>query len=100
MVWSILVTWAKAERMGAMQITTPPAGIVNVGGYRFPEREMQAIVSKLDSASTLAMLPDALAGHRLAGSAADRERVQDALARLGVNPLLIGAFRESRRSAA
>jgi hypothetical protein len=84
----------------AMQITTPPAGIVNVGGYRFPEREMQAIVSKVDSASTLTMLPDALAGHRLAGSAADRERVQDALARLGVNPLLIGAFRESRRSAA
>jgi hypothetical protein len=46
------------------------------------------------------MLPDALAGHRLAGSAADRERVQDALARLGVNPLLISAFRDSRRSAA
>ena len=76
MVWSILVTWAKAERMGAMQITTPPAGIVNVGGYRFPEREMQAIVSKLDSASTLAMLPDALAaiGSRAAPPTANASR--------------------------
>ena len=58
------------------------------------------MVSQVDGDSTLATLPDALAGHRLAGSAADRQRVQEALAKLGVNPLIVDAFREPRRKVA
>jgi hypothetical protein len=84
----------------ALQVTAPPPGIVSVGGYRFSLRDLQTIVNEVDSASTVTALPDALAGHRLAGSTADPKRVQDTLARFGANPLLIGAFQEPRRPAA
>jgi hypothetical protein len=78
----------------AMVVTGPPPGVVSVGGYRFVVRELQAMVSQIDGDSTLATLPDALAGQRLAGSAADRQRVQEELAALGANPLLVDAFCE------
>ena len=62
---------------------------------------MQDFVSQVESGSgTLAVLPDALAGHRLAGSAADHDTFEDKLARLGANPLLISAFHKRRRPAA
>ena len=83
-----------------LAVTGPPSGLVGVGGYRFVVRELQEVVGKVARDSTLAALPDALAGHRLAGSAAERERVQEALALLGVNPLLVDAFRERRQAAA
>jgi len=76
----------------AMVVSGPPAGIVGVGGYRFVTRKLQTLVGPVDDGSTLAALPDALAGHRLAGSAADRARVREMLAKKGVNPLLVGAF--------
>jgi hypothetical protein len=84
----------------ALQITAPPPGIVSVGGYRFWLRALQTVVNEVDSASTLTALPDALAGHRLAGNTANRKDMQDTLVRLGTNPLLIGAFHESRHPAA
>jgi len=77
---------------GAMVITAPPPGIVSVGGYRFLTRELDAAVAGVDSAGTLAALPDALAGHRLAGSAPHRDQVEKALNERGVSPLLVGAF--------
>jgi hypothetical protein len=43
------------------------------------------------------VLPDALAGHRLAGTARDQECLRAALRDLGVNPLLIDAFRTRRQ---
>jgi hypothetical protein len=84
------------EGIAAMAVTGPPPGLASVGGYRFAVRDLQDVVGKVDSSSTLAVLPDALAGHRLAGTATDRNLVQDALTKLGVNPLLIAAFRDRK----
>jgi hypothetical protein len=81
-----------AKVLSAMIVSGPPAGVVSVGGYRFVTRKLQTLVGPVDDGSTLAALPDALAGHRLAGSAADRKRVREMLAKKGVNPLLVGAF--------
>lgn len=80
----------------AMVVTGPPAGLVSVGGYRFALRDLQDLAAQIEPGSTLAALPDTLAGHRLAGNAADRDRVRGALDRRGVNPLILGAFRERR----
>jgi hypothetical protein len=78
----------------ALVVTGPPPGIVSVGGYRFVACKLQTLVGEIDGDSTLVALPDALAGHRLAGSAIDRQRVREALAELGANPLIVDAFRE------
>jgi hypothetical protein len=75
-----------------MTITAPPPGIVSVGGYRFLMRGLEGLVAGVDSDAALAALPDAVAGHRLAGSARDRGQVAAALAAIGANPLLAGAF--------
>lgn len=74
----------------------PPAGIVSVGGYRFALRAMQELVGGIEDGSTLAALPDMLAGHRLAGAGADRDAICDALLAHGANPLLVAAFRARR----
>jgi hypothetical protein len=79
-----------------MTVEGPPAGIVSVGGYRFALREMQELVSGIEDGSTLAALPDILAGHRLAGSGSDRDAICDALIARGANPLLVAAFRARR----
>jgi hypothetical protein len=81
---------------GCLAVTGPPAGIVSVGGYRFSVRELQQIVAEIDQEGSVAVLPDALSGHRLAGLAADREAMRQALTSLGINPLLATAFRERR----
>ena len=67
-----------------------------MGGYRFVLRELQELVANAAEGSTLAALPDALAGHRLAGVSNDRNGVRRTLADLGANPLLVGAFRDRR----
>jgi acyl-CoA synthetase (AMP-forming)/AMP-acid ligase II len=77
-------------------VSGPPAGLINVGGYRFAWRELQDLLAELGAGGSLAALPDRLAGHRLAGVAADRERVGSALAARGVNPLVVAAFRDRR----
>ena len=75
-----------------MVVTGPPAGIVAVGGYRFPLHELQSLVAGVEGSGRIAVLPDALSGQRLAGSADDAEAVRAALARRGVNPLVAEAF--------
>jgi hypothetical protein len=76
-----------------MVVTGPPTGLVSVGGYRFLARELQDHVARAGDA-TLAAVPDMFAGHQLAGSAGDPDAVQKALAGLGLNPLVIAAFRD------
>jgi hypothetical protein len=79
-----------------LTVDGPPAGIVSVGGYRFALRAMQELVGGIEDGSTLAALPDVLAGHRLAGAGADRDAICDALLAHGANPLLVAAFRARR----
>ena len=80
-------------------VTGPPAGIVSFGGYRFVLSELQSLLARVGNDCTLTALPDALSGQRLAGSAPNREQVQEELAALGVNPLIVDAFRERRIAA-
>jgi hypothetical protein len=77
-----------------LAITGPPAGIVNVGGYRFPLCALLATIGHIDAGAALAALPDPLTGHRLVGTAADLDAMAAALRALGVNPLVTAAFGE------
>ena len=79
-------------------VTGPPSGIVSVGGYRVPLRELEETVARIDPQSSVAALPDALIGQRLAGVAVDRRAVQRALAAQGAQPLLTAAFAELRKN--
>jgi hypothetical protein len=79
-----------------LTISGPPPGMVGVGGYRFGLRSLTDIAAQAEPGSTVAALPDALGGRRLAGTAADRDRVREALATRGVNPLVVAAFASSR----
>ena len=79
-------------------VTGPPSGIVSVGGYRVPLRELEETVARIDPESSVAALPDALIGQRLAGVAADRRAMQRALAAQGAQPLLTAAFGEYRQT--
>jgi non-ribosomal peptide synthetase component E (peptide arylation enzyme) len=79
-------------------VTGPPSGVVSVGGYRVPLRELEETVARIDPQSSVAALPDALIGQRLAGVAIDRRAVQRALAAQGAQPLLTAAFGEQRKS--
>jgi len=75
-------------------LTGPPSGIVSVGGYRFPLRDLQDVVGRIDGDATLAALPDPLVGQRLIGNASDRSTMQAALNAVGVNPIVVAAFRD------
>jgi non-ribosomal peptide synthetase component E (peptide arylation enzyme) len=83
---------------GAISITAPPAGIMAVGGYRFPAQDLQEWARRLGQNAMLTALPDRLSGQRLAGRASDNARAREALTELGLNPLMVEAFRD--RSAA
>ncbi len=76
---------------GTFAVAGPPPGMVAVGGYRFALAELEERVRRTDSAAFVTALPDALAGHRLAGIAATDD-MRSALTALGVNPLLADAF--------
>jgi hypothetical protein len=76
----------------AMTVSGPPPGLVTFGGYRFAIAELANIISGLDASGTLAVRPDPLAGHRLAGTATNREAIRMALRGIGANPLLVEAF--------
>jgi hypothetical protein len=80
----------------AVVVTGPPPGIVSFGGYRFALRELQGLLTRIGDGSTLTALPDTLGGQRLAGTAPNRDRTQAELSKLGVNPLIVDAFRERR----
>ena len=79
---------------GAICITAPPSGIMAVGGYRFLSQDLQEWARRLGQGALLTALPDRLSGHRLAGRAQDNARARDALTELGLNPLMVEAFRD------
>jgi hypothetical protein len=79
---------------GAIAITAPPAGVMAVGGYRFLAQDLQEWSRRLGPGTLLTALPDRLSGHRLAGRALDNARAREALAELGLNPLMAEAFRD------
>ncbi|HEX5232557.1 MAG TPA: class I adenylate-forming enzyme family protein [Bradyrhizobium sp.] len=83
---------------GAICITAPPPGIMAVGGYRFLSQDLQQWTKRLGQGALLTALPDRLSGHRLAGRAQDNARARDALAELGLNPLMVEAFRDRTKS--
>ncbi len=79
---------------GGLVVTGPPAGLVSVGGYRFSMRDVQDVVAQADKDASVAALPDIFAGHRLAGDSKDRAAIRHTLAAIGLNPLIMRAFRE------
>jgi hypothetical protein len=83
---------------GALCITAPPSGIMQIGGYRFLAEDLQTWARRLGEGAMLTALPDRLSGHRLAGRASDNARARAALADLGLNPLMVEAFRDSTLS--
>ena len=80
-------------------LTGRPSGIISVGGYRFSQRELQEMISRIDQGAKLAALPYPLLGQRLIGNAADRKMVVTALAAAGINPLAVAAFTDRSRRA-
>ncbi|KWV59639.1 AMP-dependent synthetase [Bradyrhizobium macuxiense] len=84
---------------GAVSITAPPTGVMTVGGYRFLAQELQEWSRRLGQGALLTALPDRLSGHKLAGRAQDNARARDALTELGLNPLMVEAFRDRTPSA-
>jgi hypothetical protein len=82
---------------GAICITAPPSGILAVGGYRFLSQDLQEWSKRLGQGALLTALPDRVSGHRLAGRAQDNARAREALAELGLNPLMVEAFRDRVR---
>jgi AMP-binding enzyme len=90
----------RVDATGRLTIDAPPPGVVSVGGYRFVLQELQDYVATVAEGSTLAALPDALAGQRLAGAAADRAMIRDALTAIGANALVVAAFGEGRADKA
>lgn len=81
-------------------VTAPPPGLITVGGYRFVLSELESTIRKASDGAMLTALPDAVAGHRLAGISEDAETTRATLAEIGVNPLLTDAFRDRRPKAA
>jgi AMP-binding enzyme len=79
---------------GAICITAPPPGIMAVGGYRFLSQDLQQWTKRLGEGALLTALPDRVSGYRLAGRAQDNARAREALAGLGLNPLMVEAFRD------
>lgn len=79
---------------GAIYINAPPAGLSSVGFYRFRTKDLDQWATRLAAGATLTALPDPLNGYRLAGRANDNPRAREALAGLGLGPLMTEAFRE------
>jgi len=80
---------------GAVCITAPPSGVMAVGGYRFLAQDLQEWAKRLGQGALLTALPDRWSGYRLAGRAQDNARAREALSELGLNPLMIEAFRDA-----
>ena len=87
-------------RTQAVTLGGPLPGLVTVGGYRFAIGELQDTVGKVDPGGVLAVLPDLLAGEKLAGFAVDAAAVRHELARRGVSPLVVEAFRDGAAATA
>jgi hypothetical protein len=82
------------RRNAAIRITAPPSGLLNVGGYRFLASDLNDWALRLPQGGMLTALPDRISGHRLAGRASDNARARAALSQLGLNPLMVEAFRD------
>ncbi len=82
----------------SLLVSSPPAGIVTVGGYRLRARDLDGLADRFGA--MLAVLPQELTGQRLAGSAPERAAVLRQLQERGVNPLVSGAFRYPEPNAA
>jgi hypothetical protein len=78
----------------AVVVTGPPSGTASVGGYRFLLQDLKEIAGRVDSGATIVALPEPLIGRRLIGNAANRNMMQAALSAVGVNPLVVAAFRD------
>lgn len=86
---------ARTDRAtGVIHITAPPAGVMAVGGYRFLAQDLGEWAKRLGENAMLTALPDRISGYRLAGRASDNTRARDALTELGLNPLMVEAFRD------
>lgn len=81
---------------GTVEITAPPPAIACIGGYRFRGEDLERWAARLAPGTTLTALPDPLNGHRLAGRAGDNAKAREALAELGLSPLMTEAFRARR----
>jgi hypothetical protein len=84
----------------AVIVTGSPAGLASIGGSRFALSELQRCMAGINETATIAALPDSVLGHRLAASAPEPGIVRAALTALGINPLVIGAFRTPDRMRA
>ncbi len=84
---------------GGIMITAPPPGLMTVGGYRFLLQDLQEWARRLGQGALLTGLPDRLSGYRLAGRAQDNARAREALTQLGLNPLMVEAFRDRSPAA-
>ncbi len=82
----------------SLLVSSPPAGIVNVGGYRLRAHDLDGLADRFGA--MLAVLPQELTGQRLAGSAPERAAVLRQMQERGVNPLVSGAFRYPEPNAA
>jgi non-ribosomal peptide synthetase component E (peptide arylation enzyme) len=85
---------------GTLVLDGPPAGIVSVGGYRFAQRELDNLVKPLDGEGSVAALPDAIAGHRLAGIGGDLSGIREKLTDAGAHALVTAAFQDKRSGRA
>jgi hypothetical protein len=81
-----------AERR-TLIVTGPQPGMAGIGGYRFAQARLDALVAGLSDRAVIVTLPDALTGQRLAGSAPDAAATQANLIAGGHNPLFAHAFR-------
>jgi hypothetical protein len=84
----------RSDEAGNLVLDGPPPGMISIGGYRFVLKDLQEAVANVGEEGTLAVLPDILAGYRLAGIAGDRDAVRRALLAHGVNALIVNAFGE------
>ncbi len=87
------------QATGGIMITAPPPGLMTVGGYRFLLQDLQEWARRLGQGALLTGLPDRLSGYRLAGRAQNNARAREALTELGLNPLMVEAFRDRSPNA-
>lgn len=82
------------RKTNTLVITAPPAGMMQVGGYRFRVSDLNDWSRALGDDVMLTALPDRLSSHRLAGRAADTSAARNAAADMGLGPLVEDVFRE------
>ena len=80
-------------------VVRPPAGIVNVGFYRFRQAQIEAQVAGIDPDATIVAVPSSLLSARLGGSASGYAAIAAQLLASGANPLLVEAFRPRKNAA-